>query len=319
MPDLLKDGYDVFSSVFEITATFDQDGPTEPVSASLEGATAVRRSAAKISGNKFSIATQFLALDHRGSIPGLGDVMLSLSPAAPPAAGRVTGGWDAKQNAPRWPAQSIFENVAVQLETSEGTLEFEPATASAEIHGLPPKGDSYGHPQQIKILKNKKQIGKAKVVHRVKNGEDRCPEVKHPCSPPCCSVEAHGHCTCFLVRKDGPFNEQLVFVASDPRLPESPVALDRVLVYKTITNNGPAAVTVFWDGPPPTYEDPNRRALLLPDNSISLAVSRAVKIVYSPKLGNRGDHARGHDVTSWCCPEWLAHPLRIKPPAKAKG
>jgi hypothetical protein len=120
-----------------------------------------------------------------------------------------------------------------------------------------------------------------------------------------CSVKANGHCSRFLVRDADGLRGQVLFVASQPGVPASPVERDRVLVYKTITNEGPAAVRVYWDGSPAdNYETPAQSALILPGNSLTVCAAQAIKVVYSPvPAGVPGDYAHGTDVVSWCCPK----------------
>lgn len=133
---------------------------------------------------------------------------------------------------------------------------------------------------------------------------------EHRCG---CVPRADAHGGRFQVGEK--FGEQLIFVGSHPGAAGTPVAADRILVYLTVTNDGPRAIRVFWDGPPPTYKMPtspavpppaptNQFAVVLAGNSMSLAVSRAVKVVYAPDVDPAiiGDNARGCFVTSWCCP-----------------
>lgn len=302
--DVRQPGYDVFPSSVEISASFSRGTPVSNISFTLDGMTVVERGAAKIARGRFTIPTWFRSLNHTGVVPALGGaVRLSLRPGASAPEGEVTGIWNAEQNAPQFPAQSIFRNVAVRIETAAGSFDLEPANVSAEINGIPPLGDEYGHPQQLRILQGRNAVGTAVAKHKVhKNGKRHAD--REPCPPPCCSVQASGHCSRFLVRDQDGLREQLLFVASQPGVPASPVGKDRVLAYETITNYGPRAVRVYWDGLPTTYESPNQSALLLPGNSITVAVDRAVKVVYSPDPGLlAGDYAEGYDVISWCCPD----------------
>jgi hypothetical protein len=123
-----------------------------------------------------------------------------------------------------------------------------------------------------------------------------------PGEKPECCVEAAGHCSRFLVRDRDGLREQLLFAGSQPGAPTSPVGRGRVLAYETITNQGPGAVRVYWDG-----SAPGQSTLLLPGNSITIAAGASVKVVYSPDPVGLGDYAEGHDAISWCCPEpWQA-------------
>jgi hypothetical protein len=124
------------------------------------------------------------------------------------------------------------------------------------------------------------------------------------------------------------FAEQLIFAGSHPGVRGTPVERDRILVYVTITNQGPRAIRAFWDGPPPNYKTPPAPAppsaadqftVVLPGNSATLAVGRAVKIVYAPDAdqGLVGDTACGDYLLSWCCPPtWTTatSPAPIKEP-----
>jgi hypothetical protein len=53
----------------------------------------------------------------------------------------------------------------------------------------------------------------------------------------------------------------------------------------------------------------------MPNNSITVVVSRAVKVAYAPDVDSQdqGEFAEGAFVVSWCCPSaWSAPP---QPPA----
>jgi hypothetical protein len=309
--DLRVSGYDVFPSIVEISISFDEGMPISNVSLTLTGATAVERGAAKISRGRFVIPTKFLALDHNGVIPEIGPVTMGLLPGAPAPTGQVTGQWSAEQDAPVFPVDSTFHNVAVRVQTAIGAFDLEPAGVSAKIGSIPPQGAVYGHPAQLKVLKAGAVVGKALAKHIVNVPAGPAQSAaKEPCEC-CCQVEANGHCSRFLVRDQDGLREQLLFVGSQPGVPSSPVGRDRVLAYETITNEGPRAVTVYWDGDPPNYETAGQSTLLLPNNTITLAVSRSVKVMYSPdpSQGLSGDYAQGHDVISWCCPDpWVSKP-----------
>jgi hypothetical protein len=118
-----------------------------------------------------------------------------------------------------------------------------------------------------------------------------------------CRVRSSGHCSQFHVQDQEGLREQLLFAASQPGVAASPAGRDRVLAYETITNHGPQAVTVFWDGSPPDYKTAAQNALLLPGNSITVAAGGAVKIEYTARPGLSGSYADGSDVISWCCPK----------------
>jgi len=130
------------------------------------------------------------------------------------------------------------------------------------------------------------------------------------------NVQANGHLGGFKVSATPGNEEQLVFVGSHPGVSWTPVGRDRVLAYVTVTNTGPRAVRVFWDGTPPSYRQPtapvqpvptspgDQFAVILPNNSTTMVVGRAVKVVYAPELdpADTGDSASGDVVVSWCCP-----------------
>ena len=141
-------------------------------------------------------------------------------------------------------------------------------------------------------------------------------------------VRTNGHAGRFLV--DAIVSpEQIIFAGSHPGLVGSPVESDRILAYVTVSNSGPRAIRVFWDGPPPHYRTgiaaaggpvsaSDQYAPVMPNNSITVVVSRAVKLVYAPDVDpqDAGGLAEGAFVVSWCCPPWdhAAQPAPVPAP-----
>jgi hypothetical protein len=142
-------------------------------------------------------------------------------------------------------------------------------------------------------------------------------------------VRSNGHAGRFQVGTNL-LLEQIIFAGSHPGLAGSPVERDRILAYVTVSNSGPRAIRVFWDGPPPHYQTgvaaaggpisaSDQYAPVMPNNSITVAVSRAVKVLYAPDVDpqDTGDLAEGAFVVSWCCPTWTTAPQPVPVPAPA--
>jgi hypothetical protein len=108
---------------------------------------------------------------------------------------------------------------------------------------------------------------------------------RHCCSGDGCSVpysvDTSGHCGCFRVEKVEGYERNLIFVGLQPGISFSPVDRDHLLAYVTVANDGPSAVRLSWDGPTPSYEQQSQSALLLPNNSMTVVVSRALEVQYS--------------------------------------
>lgn len=130
------------------------------------------------------------------------------------------------------------------------------------------------------------------------------------------NVRAIGHLGKFHVGAAPRSDHQLVFVGSHPGVAWTPVGRDRILAQVTVTNEGPRAIRAYWDGPPPDYQQPSaparpvptsptdQFAIIFPNNSMTMVVGRAVKLVYAPEAdpGDTGTTANGEVVVSWCCP-----------------
>jgi hypothetical protein len=120
-----------------------------------------------------------------------------------------------------------------------------------------------------------------------------------PCTCPSFDVTAHGHRGAFHVTPSLP--EQVVFVASQPGVPNTPVTEGRTGALVTLSNRGPSSVRVHADGPLPSRNAP-APTLLRAGCSSTVWVHEAVKIVYEGLAGPpAGDKADGHVVISWCC------------------
>lgn len=141
-----------------------------------------------------------------------------------------------------------------------------------------------------------------------------------------CAAGCNGHAGRFSIADKPGYTEQLIFAGSHPAVAGTPVTHDRILAYVTVTNDGPRAVRVFWDGAPPAYKTPGRPAapaptdqfaVVLGGNSITVVVARAVKVVYAADADPSvvGDSSKGCYEVSWCCPpNWAAQPATGKPP-----
>ena len=152
----------------------------------------------------------------------------------------------------------------------------------------------------------------------------------------CADTAVCAHRGIFRVSAAQGNTDQLIFVASQPGIAWTPVGQDRVLAYVSVTNEGPRAVQLFWDGGPPSYmvrSNPtstvptaptDQFAPLFPGNSMAVVVDRALKLVYAPTVdpADIGDHASGYFCITYCCPEWAAPQLPTAPPVApppAKG
>jgi len=154
-------------------------------------------------------------------------------------------------------------------------------------------------------------------------------------------VRTNGHAGRFQVGTTL-LQEQIIFAGSHPGVAGSPVGRDRILAYVTVSNSGPRAIRVFWDGPPPHYQTgvaaaggpisaSDQYAPVMPNNSITVVVNHAVKVLYAPDVDphDTGDLAEGAFVVSWCCPtsETTAQPVpppnpvpkHVPPPPKPMG
>jgi hypothetical protein len=284
-----------------------------------DGTTTVVRQPAAITDTGFHIDAQIIDMPHTGQHPLLGTFTVNVA-AGPPSKGAVDGSLDPQTKQPRidqfFPARGEF-NLNLEIVTAMGTF----VTGDQPMHVVNPMittlfpDTPYNHDIQQALLnlflkgQLTKPLAKIAAGYHYKhphNGKHNGWEKTQDCKP-CCSVQSRGHCSCFLLRDQDGLREQLVFVGSHPGLAGSPLERDRILVYETLTNEGPRAVTVYWDGLPGQYQTAGQSTLLLPGNTLTVAAGRAVKVVLAPDpTGLHGDHAKGHDVISWCCPDpWV--------------
>jgi hypothetical protein len=295
--------------------------PTDTVEVTLNGTTTVSRQSASISDSGFRIDTRMVDMPHSGDHPLLGHIELNIAKDQI-SVGAIEGSVDPVTKHPRidagHPASSYFD-LRLEVITPFGTLVTGTMPARVVnnfVTDLFPDSP-YTHADQLAVLYLFRKGMLTQPVARVAAGfhsktppatlgtgtGGRCCCCCEHDSP--CSVKAQGHCSRFLVRDAEGYREQLLFVASHPGVASTPAQEDRVLVYKTITNEGPRAVRVYWDGnSASSYQAPGQSELLLPGNSITVCAARAVKVVFSadpPALA--GDYAKGTDVVSWCCPD----------------
>jgi hypothetical protein len=299
---------------------FAQPGlPEETFELVAMGKTTVKRSPAKTVGRKFQIKAQIIDMPHTGQHDVLGEFSVNVDPDRP-TMGVIEGSIDPKTKQSiidaQHPAHGYFD-VHFQVTTPLGVIGTGQQPARVEnpsITTLFPDSP-YTHAQKLAALKLflagklSQPIAKLLAGYHYKKKGGLPVKSKGPCEPcECertCKVVAKGQCGKFSLQDKDGLREQLLFVASQYGVPASPLGLDRVLAYITVTNGGPQPVTVYWDGPPPTYETPLQSAIILPGNSITLAVSQSVKVVCSPSpnLGPVGDSSNGCYVISWCCPD----------------
>jgi len=286
--------------------------------------TVLRQAWQPIEGNRFSIAAQITDMPHSGFHEQLGPFTINIDPdPAHLTVGTIEGTLDPETKQPRispeFPAVGKFQ-VYLQVTTSFGTLVTgqQPVLVTNNLITTLFPDSPYTHVVELALLnlylkgQLSRPLAKLAAGFHVKKPPPHpvwplASRAAEPCAPPCCSVQSHGHCSCFRVTNQPGWNKQVLFMASHPGVAGSPVGRDRVLVYKTITNEGPGPITVYVDGDPPDYEVNALTTLLLPGNSLTVAAGSAVKIAYGPLPGKADDpgYARGHDVVSWCCPTSL--------------
>ncbi|HKZ82899.1 MAG TPA: hypothetical protein VJ793_04500 [Anaerolineae bacterium] len=288
---------DVFPSVVQLLMTFLEGygGPVRgPISFRLRGATAIRREAAEVSGNKFVIRTKFIAMDHSGMTP-LGPVSLSLRTDVDLPEGEITGEWDTQRNMPKFPARSVFNQVAVRLETIGGPIDLDPVDVSAEIPAIPPQGATYSHQDQVNAMRAGVNVGHAVATHIVDGGVDdgdgdkKMPPPSQLCCPPPQTLTTEGCLGCIELDHAKGFDRQGIFHAAAPL-----VELDKILVYVCITNNGSAAMSIIVDG----TQVPQR---ILPGQTSTFAARSSVEVALADVPPLPTNHATGFYVLMHCC------------------